>query len=148
MKTKILIDNSPTYDLKNIFLTKEAINLFWTTQVNYNLLIDSDVYDLIFEGEEYVDIDNLTFCNKNNYKKSFYFDIIMNLEQRNLLIKKNKDFELIYMNNVEELAYYFDKEIEKLNLIPKKIILLEKRIFKDSDFDILQQLKFVGILLT
>ena len=136
MKTKILIDNSPTYDLKNIFLTKEAINLFWTTQVNYNLLIDSDVYDLIFEGEEYGDIDNLTFCNKNNYKKSFCFDIIMNLEQRNLLIKKNKDFELIYINNIEELAYYFDKEIEKLNLIPKKIILLEKRIFKDSDYKI------------
>jgi hypothetical protein len=138
MKTKILIDNSPTYRLKSFFISKESINLFWVTQVNYNLSIITEMKESYVAGDIY-EVNTIIFCNKKNDEKLFCFDIINFPVQKNFFFNEMEEYkndELILINNIEELAYYFDKEIEKLNLIPKKIILLEKRIFKDSDYKI------------
>ena len=123
MKKIILIDNN-LGNGETFFNYDKFVNLLKTIPVNYNLKIKID-------HNFHLNCWNIIFSNKN---KSFCFNIFMDVQKQNhffnnLDIDFDDYFNIFSFINLKEVFDYIDKEVEKLNLIPKKIILLEKKIY-------------------
>ena len=117
MKKIILIDNN-LGNGETFFNSYKFFNFLNTTTKNYDLKIKIE-HDFFFNSWV------ITFSNKN---KSFCFNVFLYLSQQDFNLRNVNIYDFFSFLNIEEAYNYVIKEVEKLNLIPKKIILLEKRI--------------------